>query len=105
MTIDEQLEQLAHLQCPRQVDVVDRVMAEVKQKPYLQPARRRLWRPISIAAAAAVAVLLVVNVVSLYTHSYDEANLGLTLVQVNDYSSWSTVEDLAVNPYEYLYEE
>ena len=106
MNIDQQLEQLARLQYPKQIDVTDRVMSEVMQHPYMQPVHRRtLWKPFGIAVAAAVAALLVVNVVSLYGRSYDEAGMGNTLAQLNDYSSWNTVEDAAVNPYEYLYEE
>ena len=35
MNIDQTLEQLAHLQYPQQVDVVDRVMAQVSARPYL----------------------------------------------------------------------
>lgn len=105
MNIDQTLEQLAHLQYPRQVDVVDRVMAQVAARPYLQPVHRtHVWRRLSVVAAAAAVVLLAVNVTSLYTRSYDEEGMGSTLAQLNDYSSWSTVEQ-AANPYEYLYEE
>lgn len=107
MNIDQTLEQLAHLQYPKQVDVTDRVMAEVMQRPYLQPvhrASRQLWTRISAVAAVAVVVLVAVNVTSLFTRSYDEEGLGNTLAQLNDYSAWTTVEE-AANPYEYLYEE
>ena len=38
MTIEKQLQELAQQTCPKQVDVVDAVMAEVRQRPYLQPA-------------------------------------------------------------------
>lgn len=107
MTIDQQLEQLSRLRYPKQVDVVDRVMAQVADRPYLQPVahRRQIWKPVSIAAVAAVAVLLLVNVVSIYGRSYDEAGMGVTIAQLNDYSSWNTIEEAAVNPYECLYEE
>ena len=37
MTIEKQLRELAQQTCPKQVDVVDAVMAEVRQRPYLQP--------------------------------------------------------------------
>ncbi len=107
MNIDNTLEQLACLQYPKQVDVTDRVMAQVSQHPYLQPVRhnnRQLWTRISAVAAVAVVVLVAVNVTSLYTRSYDVESMGNTLAQLNDYSSWSTVEE-AANPYEYLYDE
>jgi len=112
VTIDEQLEQLAHLECPRQVDVTDRVMSQVMQHPYLQTQQNRqvsshapVWRRIGIVAAAAVATILIVNVASLYTRSYDEEGMGSMIAQVNDYSSWNAVEEAAVNPIECLYEE
>ena len=107
MNIDNTLEQLASLQYPKQVDVTDRVMARVSQHPYLQPVRhsnRQLWTRISAVAAVAVVVLVAVNVTSLYTRSYDVESMGNTLAQLNDYSSWTTVEE-AANPYEYLYDE
>ena len=106
MNIDQRLEQLARLQYPRQVDVTDRVMAQVMQHPYLQPVHRTgVWRRAGIAAVAAVAVLLLVNVASVYTRSYDLDGMGSTIAEVNDYSSWNSVENAAVNPIEYLYEE
>lgn len=106
MNIDQTLEQLAHLQYPQQVDVVDRVMAQVSAHPYLQPVHRtnQVWKRLSAVAAAAAVLLVAVNVTSLYTRSYDEEGMGTTLAQLNDYSSWSTVEQVA-SPYEYLYEE
>ena len=113
MNIDQTLEQLAHLQYPRQVDVTDRVMEQVMQRPYLQPqysssrghSRGKLFRRIGIVAVAASLALVVINVTTVYTRSYDEDGMGSMIAQVNDYSSWNTVEEFAVNPYEYLYEE
>ena len=107
MTIDQTLEQIAQLRCPQQVDVVDRVMQHVEAHPYLRPlsSRRHLWKPIGAVAAAATVALLLLNVVSVYSRSYDETSMGNTIAQLNDYSSWSTIEEGAVNPLEYLYEE
>jgi hypothetical protein len=113
MNIDQTLEQLSHLKCPHQVDVTDRVMEQVMQRPYLQPqhspsrslSRGQLIRRIGIVAVAASLALVVVNVTTIYTRSYDEESMGSTIAQLNDYSSWNTVEEVAVNPYEYLYEE
>lgn len=106
MNIDQTLEQLSHLQCPRQVDVTDRVMAQVMQRPYLRPVHRgRVVRRIGIVAAAASLALVVLNVATIYTRPYDEEGLGSMIAQANDYSSWNTVEEMAANPYEYLFEE
>lgn len=111
MNIDQTLEHLSHLQCPRQVDVTDRVMEQVMQRPYLQPQyptrknRAPLLRRIGIVAVAASLALVVLNVAVVYTRPYDEESMESTIAQLNDYSSWNTVEEVAVNPYEYLYEE
>ncbi|MBP5528346.1 MAG: hypothetical protein J6X79_07855 [Bacteroidales bacterium] len=109
MNIDQTLEQLSHLQCPHQVDVTDRVMAQVEQHPYLRPQYERgngkVFRRIGVAAVAAALALVVINVATVYTRSYDEEGLGSMIAQYNDYSSWNTVEEAAVNPLEYLYEE
>ena len=106
MNIDQTLEQLARLQYPHRVDVTDRVMAHAMQHPYLQPVHRgRTWRRVSAVAAAAVVALLAVNVVSVYTRSYDLDGMGSLIAQANDYSSWNTVEQAAVNPIESIYEE
>jgi hypothetical protein len=106
MTIEDTLEQLSHQQYPHQVDVVDRVMAQVEQHPYLQPVRHRVvsWQRIGAVAAAAVVALVAVNV-TLFHDNYDNEGMGSMIAQVNDYSTWNTVEEAAVNPLEYLYEE
>ena len=107
MTIEKQLEQLAAQRCPKEVDVVDRVMAEVGSRPYLQPrhtvSRRFVWTG-AVAAAAAV-VLLLVNVAVINLRSYNTDGMGSMMAQVNDYSSWCPIEDAALDPMEYLYEE
>ena len=106
MNIDQQLEQLSHLQYPRQVNVVDNVMAQVMQRPYLQPVHRRnTWRIVSTVAAAAVALLFVVSLTLPYLRSYDDEGLGSMMAQANDFSSWNTIEEAAVNPYEFIYDE
>ena len=106
MNIDQTLEQLSQLRCPRQIDVTEGVMSHAMQHPYLRPVHRTpVWRRIGTIAAAAVVALVVINVTTVYTRSYDDEGLGSMIAQANDYSSWNTVEELAVNPYEYLYDE
>lgn len=106
MNIEERLQELSQLSCPRQVDVVDSVMAEVRQHPYLRPASRPLvWRRIAVTAAAAVAALVVINVSILYSRSYDEEQISSMMAFAQDYDSYGTVESDAVNPIEYLYDD
>ena len=106
MTLEQKLNQLASLQYPHKVDVVDSVMAQVSQRPYLRPVRRTLsWRYISIAAAAAVVALFIVNITLFRPVNSSNEDMGCAIAQFNDYSSWNTVEEAAVNPFEFLYEE
>lgn len=106
MNIEETLEQLAQQTCPRKVDVVDSVMATVSQHPYLRPvSKHTYWRPIGAAAAAAVALLLAVGIAVPLLRPYDEDDMSSMIAQVNDYSAWTSVEDVAENPIEFLYEE
>lgn len=106
MTIEDTLEQLSRQQYPHQVDVVERVMAQVEKHPYLRPMHRRAvnWQRIGAVAAAAVVALVAVNV-TLFHDNYDNEGMGSMIAQVNDYSTWNTVEESAVNPLEYIYEE
>ena len=106
MTLEETLSILSRQQYPHNVDVVDRVMAAVESKPYLQPRRHNviLKRTAVVAAVAAVA-LLIANAAGLNLFGHNESDMGTLISQVNDYSSWNTIESAAVNPIEYLYEE
>ena len=114
MNIEEQLKELSHQNCPRQVDVVDRVMAEVRQHPYLiptaaaetrravTPIKKVLWRRIAMTAAAAVAALVVFNIA--VAPSYNEEQIGTMLAYVYDYDNYASVESAAPSPIDYLYD-
>lgn len=103
MNIEEQLQLLSRQRCPKQVDVVDAVMAQVRQKPYLQPVHRTaVWRTVALSAVAAVVAVVVFNVASF--RSYDEEGIGTMIASVSDYSYYGSIES-AANPIEYLYEE
>ena len=107
MTIEKQLQELAQQTCPKQVDVVDAVMAEVRQRPYLQPASHALYawlrRPATwaLTAAAAVAAIVIININS---PTCDEQQLSTMIARVSDYNYYSSVEAAAENPIEFLYD-
>lgn len=106
MTLEQRLDLLAAQKYPHKVDVVDSVMEQISQHPYLRPARRGInWRQASIAAAAAVVALFIVNITVFRPAGCSNEDMGYAIAQFNDYSSWNTVEEAAVNPYEYMYEE
>lgn len=95
MTLEQQLDELAGQEYPKNVDVVDRVMAEVEKKPYLRPVHRRVnWQRISTVAAAAMLALVAVNVIVFNSRSLDNATQGLPVVQED---GWSTIEEEAVD--------
>ena len=103
MNIDQLMQQLAALRCPRQVDVVEDVMQEVSLRPYMMktPAARR-WRTAGIAAAAAALIAVAANVVFANLQQRDDDGIGAALTQVNDYSSWNAVEELAFPEEDFL---
>ena len=106
MTIDEGLNELARQSCPRSVNVVPQVMAHVSQHPYLQSVRRvQVWQRLGWPAVAAAVVCIVAGAAIMRMNAYDEAGIGNMISQVHDYSYYSTVDQAAVNPIEYLYEE
>lgn len=111
MNIDEQLKQLAQQTCPKQVDVVDSVMAEVRKHPYLQPVakpavRKVRWVPwASLTAVAAVAGLVVVNLTPAVAATYNEEQIGSMMASVADYNYYAPVESAAENPIDYLYDD
>lgn len=108
MTVDESIKELAALRYQGKVDVVESVMAEVSKHPYMRPVRKAVqpWQRIVSTTVAAAIVALVVNVVTVRMHSYDEAGIGSMISQVHNYEYYgSTVEDCAENPIEYFYNE
>lgn len=105
MNLEQQLEHLAQTVYPKQVDVVDAVMAQVRQRPYLVLQHRRtLGRRIALSAAAAVAVAIIA-VPALMNRTFNEEQIGSMMASVQDYDYYSHVESAVANPIEYLYEE
>ena len=106
MTIDEGLNQLARQQYPHTVDVVQTVMSQVRQHPYLQPVHRvHTWQRITSSAVAAVLLAIVVSTVVVRIQANNEAGIGSMIAQVQDYGYYgSTVEEPALNPIECIYE-
>lgn len=107
MTIDEGLNELARQQYPYSVDVVQAVMAEVRQHPYLQPVRRvQPWQRVLSSSIAAVMLALIGFGTMMRIQAHNDAGIGSMIAQVQDYNYYgSTVEDAALNPIEYIYEE
>lgn len=105
MKVDDGLKELAQMEYPRKVNVVDAVMAEVGKHPYLRPVHHvQTWQRIVSTTVAAAIALLIVNVVVVRTQTYDEVGIGAMIAQVQNYDCYgSTIEDGAVNPFEYLY--
>lgn len=106
MTLDEQLEQLAAMQCPRQVDVTDRVMQQVASRPYLRPTHHAItWKRVGAVAAVLTPLIFAAIYLAPLLHSYDDEGLANSMAQYNDYAAWNPVEEVAANPYDFLYEE
>lgn len=105
MNTEQLLQELAQTECPRQVDVVDSVMAAVRQRPYLMPKRRNVvLRRIGLSAAA-VAAVAVIAVPALMPKAGSNEPMGDMLASVQSYDYYAAVESAAVNPIECLYDE
>ena len=106
MTIDEGLKELARQQCPHDVDVVDGVMAQVRQHPYLQPRHKVVaWQRVVSSSVAAVVIALVVGITIVRIQAYNDAGIGNMIAQLQDYDYYGAAEEPALNPIECIYEE
>lgn len=104
MNTEQLLKELSQQTCPREVDVVDAVMAQVRQRPYLMPKRNTtLVRRIALSVAA-VAAVAIIAVPALMPRSVNDAQLDDMFAYVQDYDYFYHVES-AANPIEYLYED
>lgn len=104
MNTEQLLKELSQQTCPREVDVVDAVMAQVRQRPYLMPRRNTtLVRRIALSVAA-VAAVAIIAVPALMPRSGNDDQLDDMFAYVQDYDYFYHVES-AANPIEYLYED
>ncbi|MBQ9417760.1 MAG: hypothetical protein IJU19_04185 [Bacteroidales bacterium] len=104
MTLDQALNNIARMQYPRQVNVVDGVMSRIATHPKLHPlsAAAHRWRILSAAAMLALAVGT--GIYFLVPKTASEEALETMLVQYNDFSSWNTIEE-AANPLADIFDE
>lgn len=105
MNTEQLLDEIAQMHYPREVDVVDAVMAEVRQHPYLVPKHRNVILRRVALTAAAVAAVAIIAVPALLHRTYDEQGIGDMMASVQNYDYYSHVESLAENPIAYLYDE
>lgn len=109
MTEDIYLQQLRDMRYPGDIDVVDAVMEQVRNKPLLvpQPSKTIRLRRIVASVAACAAIVLAINLTHLYTRDYNEAQIGDMMAEVygfyDDYGS--TADYYEMGAVELLYEE
>ena len=111
---DDLLQQLRALRYPNDIDVVDAVMDKVRKTPLLVSDYRQTaaippkytFRRIAVAVAACAVIAVAINVVNLYTRSYNEAQISDVIASVYnyqaDYGSSSLYHESIVD--EYLYQ-
>lgn len=113
---DDLLQQLRALHYPNDIDVVDAVMDKVRKTPLLVSDYRKttanLYKntfrriAVAVAVAACAVIAVAINVVNLYTRSYNEAQISDVIASVYnyqaDYGSSSLYHESIVD--EYLYQ-
>jgi hypothetical protein len=102
MDIEKQLHVLSKASYPGNIDVVEGVMAQVRQHPYMIH-RFNPWKRIALTAAAAVAAVVVVTLAT--PRSYDEEGISHMIASVSSYDYYQSVESAAENPIGYLYDD
>ena len=87
MTEDLLLQQLRELRYPADIDVVDSVMEQVRNKPLMVvPRRRKLFYRVATGVAAAAVLAVAINVTLLFTRDYNEQQISSMMAEVYDYS-------------------
>ena len=84
MTDNDILQQLRDMRYPHTIDVVEQVMEQVRNKPLLaarQP-RRPLLRHVAAAVAACILLAVGINITLIFTHDYNEAQIGNMIADV-----------------------
>ena len=87
MNENDILNQLRDMRYPATIDVVAPVMEQVRNKPLLTPQRQTANHIRHIATAVAACALLAVgiNTTLLFTHDYDETQIGNMIADVYNY--------------------
>ncbi len=88
MTDDMFIQQLRELRYPGKVDVIQAVMAEVKKKPLLvaePPKPKWGFKRVSAVVAACAVFAVGIRFASMYTRTYDSAQIADDLAAVYDY--------------------
>lgn len=94
MTIDQKLDEIANMQYPHNVDVVDKVMSEVEQKPYLRPTSRIGNKPLFGSIAASFVAILVIGFgAGMLFGAFD--NTDFSVAEGGDTPQWTTIEEQA----------
>ena len=84
MTDNDILQQIRDMRYPYTVDVVNQVMEQVRNKPLLVPRQTHGFNLRHVATAVAACLLLAVgiNFTLLFTHDYNEAQIGNMIADV-----------------------
>lgn len=110
MTDEDILQQLRELNYPDKIDVVDAVMAQVRNKPLLVPQPKHVsFQRWAIAVAACFVLAVTVNVSILFLRDFNEPQLSKDIAMVYNYTdaynSISSDDSYDFGLVEYLYDE
>jgi len=87
MNENELMQQLRDMRYPATVNVVEGVMEQVRNKPLLVPREQSYMRLRRVATAVAASLILAfgINVTLLFTHDYNEAQIGNMIVDIYNF--------------------
>ena len=108
--MEEVKQEIADIQCPKQVDVVNAVMDSIKDKQLLVPSTtRRTWVNVASGLAACLVIALIVNLSLFLSHPYNEQDLNKMFAELDqytfDYSTPDAFSEDYTNHFDVYFEE
>lgn len=108
--LQQATEAIRSINCPKQVDVTDAVMARLQNTQLLAPkqSHNNLWLRGSIAAAACLLLGIGINLTILFTRSYDESSISNMMSELNTFNDQyyyvnniDVIEEIASDYFDY----
>lgn len=98
--MEELMQEITSIQCPKHVDVVGPVMDSIKAKQLLAPSsRRRFWLNIATGFAASFLIAFIVNISLFFSHPYSEKDINTMFAELDQYTLGYNTPDAVSEDY------